>query len=106
MYDYDDLEFETLQCSVTGTLLSPQVVMIAHIPPGDPGNTLREYDEFYLNLTKRFRDTIVGHLFGHTHHDEFKLVSLYKSPLNINIFGHFSRRVDLRTVHGADVLVN
>jgi sphingomyelin phosphodiesterase len=51
-----------------------RVVMIAHIPPGDPGNTLHEYDEFYLNLTKRFHDTIVGHLFGHTHHDEFKLI--------------------------------
>ena len=75
----------------TGTLFSPlQVVMIAHIPPGDPGNTLHEYDEFYLNLTKRFHDTIVGHLFGHTHHDEFKLVSLYTSPLNINIFCRIS----------------
>ena len=53
----------------------PQVIMMAHVPPGDPGNTLHAYEEFYLNLTKRYRDTIVGHLFGHTHHDEFKLVS-------------------------------
>ena len=48
--------------------------MMAHIPPGDPGNTLHTYEEFYLNLTKRYHDTIVAHLFGHTHHDEFKLV--------------------------------
>ena len=57
-----------------GLLAVLQVIMIAHIPPGDPGSTLKSYDEFYLNLTKRYRDTIVGHLFGHTHHDEFKLV--------------------------------
>jgi sphingomyelin phosphodiesterase len=51
-----------------------KVMMIAHVPPGDPGNALQAYEEFYLNLTKRYRDTIVAHLFGHTHHDEFKLV--------------------------------
>ena len=59
--------------------------MIAHVPPGDPGNTLHEYDEFYLNLTKRFHGTIVGHLFGHTHHDEFKLVSTTELPNNVNL---------------------
>ena len=53
--------------------------MIAHIPPGDPGNTVAAYEEFYLNLTKRYRDTIVAHLFGHTHHDEFKLVYMLLS---------------------------
>jgi sphingomyelin phosphodiesterase len=51
-----------------------KVIMMAHVPPGDPGNTLHAYEEFYLNLTKTYRDTIVGHLFGHTHHDEFKLI--------------------------------
>ena len=55
--------------------------MIAHIPPGDPGNTLAAYEEFYLNLTKRYRDTIVAHLFGHTHHDEFKLVCMADSQI-------------------------
>ena len=54
-------------------------MMIAHIPPGDPGNTVAAYEEFYLNLTKRYRDTIVAHLFGHTHHDEFKLVYMLLS---------------------------
>ena len=49
--------------------------MIGHIPPGF--DTLQTYEEFYLNLTKQYRDTIVGHLFGHTHHDEFKLVIIY-----------------------------
>ncbi len=60
-----------------------QVLLIAHVPPGDV-STLSEYGEFYLNITKRFRDTIIGHLFGHTHTDEFKLVSWrrvsYKKP--------------------------
>eukprot|EP00731_Ephydatia_muelleri_P015723 Em0009g147a len=31
------------------------------------------YGEFYLNLTKRYGSTIVGHLTGHTHNDEFQL---------------------------------
>ena len=54
--------------------LSPlQVLVISHIPPGDMGNHAA-YGEFYLNMTKQFSDTIVGHLFGHTHMDQFQLV--------------------------------
>lgn len=51
-----------------------QVLILAHIPPGDT-TSLPEYGEFYLNMTRRFGDTIVGHLFGHTHQDMFELVS-------------------------------
>ena len=50
-----------------------QVLMIAHIAPGNPDN-LVEYGEIYLNITKHFSDTITGHLFGHTHRDQFQLV--------------------------------
>ena len=50
-----------------------QVLMIAHIPPGDSDN-LAEYGGIYLNVTKQFSDIIVGHLFGHTHRDQFQLV--------------------------------
>lgn len=50
-----------------------QVLLIAHIPPGDADN-LAEYGEVYLNMTRQFSDVIVGHLFGHTHMDQFQLV--------------------------------
>ena len=50
-----------------------QVLLIAHIPPGDTTNHA-EYGEFYLSITRQFSDTVVGHLFGHTHTDQFELV--------------------------------
>ena len=52
-----------------------QVLLIGHIPPGDTDNNA-DYGQRYLNITKRFKDTIVGHLFGHTHKDHFQLVRL------------------------------
>ncbi len=51
-----------------------KVLLIAHIPPGIT-TALPEYGEFYLNMTKRFGATIIGHLLGHTHEDMFELVS-------------------------------
>lgn len=59
--------------TVSTLLYHVQVMIIAHIPPGDADN-LAEYGEFYLNMTKQFSGTIVGHLFGHTHMDQFQLV--------------------------------
>ena len=53
--------------------LNAQVLVIAHIPPGDT-ECHGAYGEFYLNMTRRFSDTIVGHLFGHTHNDQIQLV--------------------------------
>ena len=55
---------------------------MAHIPPGHR-STVSMYEEFYLNLTRRFGSTIVGHLFGHTHTDQFRLVSLEREPGNV-----------------------
>ena len=56
-------------------ILILQVLIIAHIPPGDDDN-LAEYGEVYLNMTRQFSDITVGHLFGHTHMDQFQLVNL------------------------------
>ncbi len=50
-----------------------QVLMTGHIPPGDLDNW-PEYGQLYRNVTKHFQDVIVGHLFGHTHMDQFQLV--------------------------------
>jgi sphingomyelin phosphodiesterase len=65
---------------LSGTVYGPtlQVLVIAHIPPGDDDN-LAEYGEVYLNMTRQFSDTIVGHLFGHTHMDQFQLVNSLKA---------------------------
>ena len=48
--------------------------MMAHIPPGDSDN-IADYGKFYLNMTKQFSDVIAGHFFGHTHRDQFQLVT-------------------------------
>ena len=58
-----------------------QVLLIGHIPPGDEDNW-PEYGQLYLNVTKQFKDTIVGHLYGHTHMDQFQLVRSYFSCFN------------------------
>ncbi len=50
------------------------MILIGHIPPGDLDNNA-DYGERYLNVTKKFKNTIIGHLFGHTHMDHFQLVS-------------------------------
>lgn len=47
--------------------------MISHIPPGALDNWA-EYGHRYLKLTRKFNDTIIGNLFGHTHMDQFQLV--------------------------------
>lgn len=47
---------------------------MTHIPPGESDNNA-EYGNFYLNITRRFKDTIIGHFAGHTHLDNFQLVS-------------------------------
>eukprot|EP00731_Ephydatia_muelleri_P015733 Em0009g157a len=64
----DWLELEVDSAEKTGQ----KVLIIAHVPPGDT-STHSSYGEFYLNLTKRYGSTIVGHLTGHTHNDEFQL---------------------------------
>ena len=61
-------------CMACVLFLLLQVLIIAHIPPGDADN-LPEYGEVYLNMTRQFSGTIVGHLFGHTHMDQFQLVT-------------------------------
>ena len=60
-------------CDVVTVPILVQVLIIAHIPPGDDDN-LAEYGKVYLNITRQFSDIIVGHLFGHTHMDQFQLV--------------------------------
>lgn len=57
----------------TGAFVFIQVLIIAHIPPGNPDNLI-EYGKIYLNITKQFSEIITGHLFGHTHKDQFQLV--------------------------------
>ena len=60
-----------------------QVILIGHIPPKG-ADTLSAYGEFYLNISKRYSDTIVGGLFGHTHHDEFQVVGRIGETLQLD----------------------
>ncbi|XP_064390899.1 sphingomyelin phosphodiesterase A-like [Halichondria panicea] len=73
-----------------------KVLLIAHIPPGDPSSHA-EYGEFYLSIAKQFSDTVVGHLFGHTHTDQFELVQdadgVYGAVLiapSVTTYGHIN----------------
>lgn len=50
-----------------------KVLIIGHVPPGDADNTA-DYGRLYLNISRRFSETIIGGLFGHTHLDQFQLV--------------------------------
>ena len=50
-----------------------KVLLVAHVPPGISTSTF-EYGEWFINVTLPYSDIIVGQLFGHTHHDHFKVV--------------------------------
>ena len=55
-----------------------KVILIGHIPPGRMG-LLNEkgscYADDYFIITERFKDTIIAHLYGHTHNDEFEMLN-------------------------------
>ena len=51
-----------------------KVLIIGHIPPGDP-TTIGSYGDFYVPLVAKYRDVVVGQLFGHIHEDLFQVVS-------------------------------
>ncbi|KDQ64518.1 hypothetical protein JAAARDRAFT_28155 [Jaapia argillacea MUCL 33604] len=50
-----------------------QVYLTGHVPPS-PGNFFPECYVRYVELSLRFQDTILGHLFGHMNADHFSLI--------------------------------
>ena len=52
------------------------VFIISHIPPGDT-SYMSECSRRYIAIVDRFQNIIRGQFFGHTHYDEFKLISEY-----------------------------
>ncbi|KAI0003083.1 endopolyphosphatase [Russula compacta] len=50
-----------------------QVWLIGHVPPS-PGNYFAECYVRYVELSLRFQDTILGHLYGHMNKDHFFLL--------------------------------
>lgn len=53
-----------------------KVFIIGHIPPGDRG-FLVECNKYYNALLDRFQHIITGHFYGHSHHDEIRLIKGY-----------------------------
>lgn len=52
------------------------VYIIGHIPPGD--NTfMSECSKRYNALIDRFERVVKGQFFGHTHYDEFRVITEY-----------------------------
>ena len=53
---------------------SIQVILMGHAPPGRY-DTIDFYAQYYSRLVLEFHDVIGLQVFGHTHDNEFKLVS-------------------------------
>jgi len=58
------------------------VFIIGHIPPGD-STYLSECSKRYNALVDRFSNIIKGQFYGHTHYDEFRLITEYFNTTNI-----------------------
>jgi sphingomyelin phosphodiesterase len=52
------------------------VFIIGHIPPGD-STYLSECSKRYNAIVDRFSNTIRGQFYGHTHYDEFRIITEY-----------------------------
>eukprot|EP01104_Vermistella_antarctica_P004959 TRINITY_DN15366_c0_g1_i1.p1 TRINITY_DN15366_c0_g1~~TRINITY_DN15366_c0_g1_i1.p1 ORF type:complete len:574 (-),score=87.52 TRINITY_DN15366_c0_g1_i1:107-1828(-) len=51
-----------------------RVYIIGHIPPND-SFALYPYIDAYLAIVERYNSTIVAHFFGHTHNDQFNVLT-------------------------------
>lgn len=58
------------------------VFIIGHIPPGD-STYLSECSRRYNAIVDRFSNIIRGQLYGHTHYDEFRIITEYFNEANI-----------------------
>lgn len=72
--DPGNLEFDWLEVQLKSfRQRGMQVWMTGHVPPS-PGNYFPECYVRYVELSLRFQDTILGHLFGHMNKDHFFLL--------------------------------
>ncbi|KAH8113916.1 sphingomyelin phosphodiesterase [Phellopilus nigrolimitatus] len=46
--------------------------IFGHIPPG-ASDVMRDQSNYYNQIVQRYRHTIAGQFFGHTHHDQFQI---------------------------------
>ncbi|XP_039267442.2 sphingomyelin phosphodiesterase-like [Styela clava] len=53
--------------------IGEKVHVIGHVPPGRYPDCLPNWSEMYFRIIERFRNTITGQYFGHTHFDEIQL---------------------------------
>jgi len=53
-----------------------KVIIIGHIPPGEAAiKQVSTYATDYVQIVNRFSTTIVGQFYGHTHDDEFEVIT-------------------------------
>ncbi|KAJ4490194.1 Metallo-dependent phosphatase-like protein, partial [Lentinula aciculospora] len=79
LYDSDDqqpdpngiLSFLVSQLQLAEDL-GQRCWIIAHMPPGG-GDVLLDQSNYYDQVVQRYRNTIAGQFYGHTHADEFQL---------------------------------
>ena len=58
------------------------IFIVGHIPPGD-STYMSECSKRYNALVDRFSSIIRGQFYGHTHYDEFRLITEYFNKTNI-----------------------
>ncbi|ESK95693.1 sphingomyelin phosphodiesterase [Moniliophthora roreri MCA 2997] len=69
---------------------SQKVWVIGHIPPGKE-DTVEDQSNYYDQILQRYKDTIAGHFFGHSHRDEFRIAySNYSNPTAENAISALS----------------
>jgi sphingomyelin phosphodiesterase len=61
----------TTQVVMAAEKAGERVIILGHIPPR---GITTSWAEAMLDLGKRFPNTIIAHLYGHTHHDEFRVI--------------------------------
>ncbi|KAI0307327.1 endopolyphosphatase [Multifurca ochricompacta] len=72
--DPGNLQFDWLEVQLkTFRQRGMQVWITGHVPPS-PGNYFPECYVRYVELSLRFQDTILGHLYGHMNNDHFFLL--------------------------------
>ncbi|KAA1466378.1 hypothetical protein DENSPDRAFT_831193 [Dentipellis sp. KUC8613] len=72
--DPGNLQFDWLEVQLeTFRKRGMQVWLSGHVPPS-PGNYFPECHVRYVELSLRFQDTILGHLYGHMNNDHFFFV--------------------------------
>ncbi|CAG7832730.1 unnamed protein product, partial [Allacma fusca] len=61
--------------------MGQSVHIVGHVPPGHP-DCAKVWSRNFYNIISRYRKTVKGQFYGHTHYDELKL---FYSPTELGV---------------------